>query len=61
MNILQKSYDSEGRLGAGNIAVGWINYFDCGKPLPGEYVFEVKARGWQSVNVITAVKTITIP
>lgn len=46
MNILQKSYDSEGILGAGNIAVGWINYFDCGKPLPGEYVFEVKARGW---------------
>lgn len=56
-----KSYDSEGILGAGNVAVGWIYYYDCGKPLPGEYVFEVKACGWQSVNVITARDTITIP
>lgn len=54
-------YDKKGILGAGNIAVGWINYFDCGKPLPGEYLFEVKARGWQSTNVIKASAIITIP
>lgn len=55
------SYESKGILGAGNVAVGWVYYYDCGKPLPGEYVFEVKARGWQSVNVITVRDTITIP
>ncbi len=55
------SYESEGILGPGNVAVGWVYHYDCGKPLPGEYVFEVKARGWQSVNVIRATDTITIP
>lgn len=37
-----KSYDSEGILGAGNVAVGWINYFDCGKPLPGNMFLKSK-------------------
>lgn len=54
------SYESKGILGSGNVAVGWVYYFDCGKPLPGEYVFEVKGRGWNSVNVIKATSTFTI-
>lgn len=55
------SYESTGILGAGNIAIGWIYYYDCGKPLPGEYLFEVKGHGWQSVNIITASDIVTIP